>query len=227
MKNRILIISAHPDDDILGCGGAMSRYKDKADIKVVFIAEGSTCRFNDGNSDEAKTAIKVRNQYGRDALALLDITDIEFSNFPCGQLDQISQLVMNKIIEKEIKLFQPSTIFTHWHHDNNTDHRKVHDATMIAARPGVYEFVKNIYAYEVLSSTEWNFKQGFQPNFFIPLTKTNVDEKIKAMMAYESEMQDYPYPRSIEGIETQAKIRGMQIGTKYAEGFILLRGEQL
>lgn len=221
MEGKVLIIAAHPDDDILGCGGIISRYKGVSDFKVIFISEGSSCRFNNHESKEAKIEIKKRNKMAIKALNFLAVKEYSFYNLPCGRLDQIPQIEINKIIENEIKLFKPKTVFTHSLADSNKDHHKVLDSTIIATRPG--SGVKEVMSYEVLSSTEWGFLKSFKPNVFFKLEKKNIDDKCKAFEFYTTEIKKYPYPRSTDSIKILAKMRGIQSGNNYSEAFTLIR----
>lgn len=220
--NKALIIAAHPDDDILGCGGIMSRFHNIVEFKVIFIAEGTTCRFNTPIYEpDAAKEITIRNGYAKEALNLLGVNLYEFYNLPCGRLDTVPQIEINKIIEKEINLFKPDTVFTHWHSDSNIDHRKVYDASIIATRPN--NTVKKVYSYEVLSSSEWGFKTSFTPNTFFALSHTNVMDKCDAMNCFKSEERPWPFPRNKKGLLTQAEQRGMHSGNEYAEAFHLIR----
>ena len=218
---RALIISAHPDDDILGCGGILSKYKDKVSFKVVFIGEGSTCRFSSPNSAEAQKEVKTRNSYAKKAFGVFGVDEYSFYNLPCGRFDIVPLIEINKIIEKEISDFKPDTVFTHSECDSNKDHVKVHDATIIATRPDCG--VEGVYTYEVLSSTEWGFNQAFTPNVFFSLSDTNVNEKFEALDMYLSEVRPFPHPRCKKGIITLATQRGMQSGNSFAEAFRLIR----
>tara|TARA_Y100001958_G_C21231565_1_gene557349 strand:+ start:895 stop:1569 length:675 start_codon:yes stop_codon:yes gene_type:complete len=218
---RALIISAHPDDDILGCGAIINKYKSEVEFKVVFIGEGSTCRFEDPESSEAQEEIKKRNNFAIEAFSVLGISNHSFNNLPCGRFDQVPLIEINKIIEREIKSFEPDTIFTHSKNDSNQDHVKVFRSTIIAARPG--SGVKTIYSYEVLSSTEWGFDRAFNANIFFRISKNDLDKKIEAFAKYATETKPFPYPRSSEGILVLAKRRGMQSNSQYAEAFNLIR----
>lgn len=220
--NKALIIAAHPDDDILGCGGLISNLKNSVDFKVIFIAEGTTCRYNQSDCQEAIEELKVRNGYAAQALNFLGVNQYSFYDLPCGKLDQTPLIKINKIIEKEIADFSPDTIFTHSNCDSNKDHHKVYDATIIAARP--QSCVKKLLSYEVLSSTEWGFDKVFAPNVFFPLTDFNVQEKWDALKFYKTEIKKFPYPRSEKGIKTLAAYRGLQSGYKNAEAYRLIRG---
>ena len=219
--NRALVISAHPDDDILGCGGVMSKLKNEIEFKVIFIGEGSTCRYSNPETTEAKKEIDNRNAYAKKALEFLGVKEFSFYNMPCGRFDQVPLIEINKIIEKEISDFKPDTVFTHSDCDSNKDHVKVHDATIISTRPGYG--VECVYTYEVLSSTEWGFNQAFTPNVFFSLSDTNVNEKFEALDMYLSEVRPFPHPRCKKGIITLATQRGMQSGNSFAEAFRLIR----
>ena len=223
--NKVLIIAAHPDDDILGCAGLMSKYRGKVVFRVIFIAEGSSCRFNKEQIHEGDVlnVIKERNSFGVKALKLLGVENYYFYNLPCGRLDQVAIIDVNKIIEKEIQNFKPDTVFTHSFEDTNNDHIIVHRATQMATRPGSSSFVEKVYTYEVLSSSEWRFTHTFSPNYFESLSEKDVKNKCSALDEYESEIKEYPYPRSEEGVFSLAKYRGLQSGNAYAEAFKLIR----
>ncbi len=223
--NKVLIIAAHPDDDILGCGGYISKFSNKKKFRVIFIAEGSSCRFkNDETSPEnIKDIISERNNFGINALQILGIDDYKFYNLPCGRLDQVPIIEINKIIEAEIKKFKPKIIFTHSKNDTNNDHKIVHDSTLIATRPPTAPTVKEIYSYEVLSSSEWKFTEVFNPNYFIKISFEDLKNKWEALSKYKTEIKEFPYPRSFKGLECLANYRGMQSNNQYAEAFQIIR----
>lgn len=221
---RVLVVAAHPDDEILGCGGLISKYQLRGVIfKIVFIGEGSTCRFDDPACDEGLKAIKQRNSAAIYALNFLKIGDVEFNDLPCGRLDQTPIILINKIIEKAIKGFMPDTVLTHSPYDANNDHKIVFHSTVMATRPGAQNYVNTLMSYEVLSSSEWAYLDTFTPNHFEELTEKDVESKWHALSLYESEVKSYPFPRSNDGIKALAMMRGMQSGFKYAEAFHLIR----
>lgn len=223
--NKVLIIAAHPDDDILGCAGLISKYKGKIEFRVIFIAEGSSCRYakEQINDKRIHSIIEERNSFGINALKLLGVSSFKFYNLPCGKLDQVPIIEINKILEKEIENFKPDTVFTHSYEDTNNDHIIIHRATQMATRPKINSFLKSVFTYEVLSSSEWRFTHTFSPNFFESLSKDDVRLKWLALSEYKSEIKDFPYPRSEEGIISLAKYRGLQSGFNYAEAFKLVR----
>jgi LmbE family N-acetylglucosaminyl deacetylase len=224
--NKALVICAHPDDDILGCGGIMSKYvRSGTMFRVIFIAEGSSCRFNSDKlgSVAVLATIRERNNFGIKALEKLGIKDYHFYDLPCGRLDTISIIDINKIIENEISLFKPDTVFTHSENDANNDHGLVFKATIMATRPCAAVRVNNVYSFEILSSSEWKFTSSFEPNYFEELSAEDVNNKWEALAEYESEIKQFPFPRSLEGISTLAKYRGLQAGVSYAEAFRIIR----
>ena len=221
---RVLIISAHPDDEILGCGGLISKHRPKGvQFKVVFIGEGSTCRYADPFSDESLVAIKERALSAKEALLTLKIQDFEMHNLPCGRFDQVPIIDINKIIENAIQDFNPDTLLTHSPYDVNNDHKIVFNSTMMATRPSSPHVIEKLMSYEVLSSSEWSFINTFSPNYFEEITEDDVVMKWEAVSKYKSEIKPYPHPRSLEGIRSLAIMRGTQAGFKYAEAFHLIR----
>ena len=228
MNKRLLIIAAHPDDDVLGCGGFLAKYKGNLNVKVIFIAEGTSCRYQDFKNDSLsiKQEIDKRNSYGKDALKVLGVDNISFHNLPCGRLDSLPIITINKIIENEIKKFNPEIVMTHSEHDTNNDHRIVFKSTLMATRPGTFSSLEKLMSYEVLSSSEWNFTKAFLPNHFESLHKRHILLKCKALACFKSETRKYPHPRSSEGLMALASYRGIQSGFKYAEAYQLIRNFQ-
>ena len=218
---KTLIVAAHPDDDILGCGGLLSKLTSSGEsVRVIFIAEGTTCRYNN-ITEKVKNEIASRNQVGINALKILGVSDYNFYNFPCGRLDVEPIIDIAKIIEKEIENYKPKTILTHFRNDVNNDHKIVFQAVLQATRP-VKNIVKNLLSFEILSSTEWKYFDVFKPNFFVDITDT-LPKKIEAMNYYISEQPNPPHPRSDHIISSLASIRGSQSGVMFAEGFEVVR----
>ncbi|MDA7541814.1 PIG-L family deacetylase [Gammaproteobacteria bacterium] len=225
MKKNILIIAAHPDDDILGCGGFMAKYNTKTNIRVIFIAEGSSCRYQDININVNKIqkTIETRNNYAKDALKVLGVKQVSFYNLPCGRLDSTPIIEINKIIENELNYFKPDMVVTHAEDDTNNDHRIVYRSTLMATRPGSFKNLKTLLSFEILSSSEWNFSKSFLPNHFESMSLKHLNLKWKALECFKSEIKKYPHPRSENGLKTLAQYRGMQSGFHYAEAFKIIR----
>ena len=222
---KFLIVAAHPDDDVLGCGGTIADLiKQKKKVKVVFVAEGTSCRFN--NKKELKEKIdkeiEVRNNYGKKALFDLGVKKFRFYNLKCGKLNSYPITEIAKIIESEISEFKPDVVITHSDNDVNLDHRTVYQASLQSTRPTNENKIKCLLSFEILSSTEWKFKKIFEPNYFYCIDKT-INKKIKALKRYKSEIKNFPHPRSVEGVMTLAKYRGIQSHNKFSEAFKIIR----
>jgi len=226
--SKVLIVAAHPDDDILGCGGIMAKFKNDKTVqfKILFLGEGSSCRYDKNliNTEEVKQEIEKRNTYAKNALKILGVSEYKFSNFPCGRFDQVGLIDIGKVIESEIDTFKPDAIFTHSKEDVNNDHQITFQATLQATRPGAKNFIDKVFCFEILSSSEWRFTDSFLPNIFIELSDEDIKLKINALNEFVSEIKPFPFPRSDEGIKTLAKYRGMQVSKNYVESFKLIRG---
>jgi LmbE family N-acetylglucosaminyl deacetylase len=225
-KIKNLLIFAHPDDDILSMGGYISKKISSEIFKVMFIAEGTSCRYlkKKIKTLEVQKEIDRRNNMAKLALKSLGKIDLRFSNFPCGRLDSVDIIDINKVIEDEIKEFKPNNIFTHNVKDCNNDHQIINRAVMMATRPNdKNKFLKKIFSCEVLSSSEWNYGESFNPNYFEKLSYRDIKKKINALKFYKSEYQKEPSPRNGRGVKILANFRGLQCGEEFAEAFELKR----
>tara|TARA_Y100000590_G_scaffold434999_1_gene553908 strand:- start:658 stop:1344 length:687 start_codon:yes stop_codon:yes gene_type:complete len=217
-KNKILIVAAHPDDEILGCGGTILKFRKNSEINVIFMTDGTSAR---GINIKEK---KKRRSNCEKLFKYLKINKPLFFNFPDNQMDKVPLLKIIKKIELLIKKIKPDTIFTHYSECLNIDHRITCQAVLTACRPLKKNPVKKILSFEILSSTEWskNKNKSFEPNYFIDISK-EFKNKINALKFYKKELRKYPHSRSIKGVETLARFRGISCGVNYAEGFYLNR----
>jgi len=219
MKNKkILIVAAHPDDEILGCGGAISKFKDENYVEALFMTNGVSSRGND------KKQILRRRKACLNLFKHLSLPTPTIYNFPDNQMDRIPLLRVIKKIEQKIKDYKPDTIITHYSHCLNIDHRITFDAVTTACRPVNGLSVKKILSFEIPSSTDWALYKGknFQPNYFVDISK-HIKNKINLIKFYKEELKDYPHSRSINAIKALASMRGVSCGVNYAEGFYLNR----
>lgn len=217
-KNKILIIAAHPDDEILGCGGTILKLKEKNNIRVIFLTDGVSAR---------KSNKKMKNKRKKECLDLFKYLKLDkpyFLNFPDNQLDKIPLLKIVKKIEKILVNFKPNIIFTHFENCLNIDHQIAYKATITACRPLKKSSVEKILSFEVLSSTDWAAfnNKSFQPNYFVNITN-QIKDKIKSISFYKSELRKYPHSRSLKAIETLSRSRGTSAGFKFAEAFFIVR----
>lgn len=219
MKKNILIVVAHPDDEVLGVGGAIANHTESGDIvSVLIMADGEASR-----GDIKKDTIEGRQSSARKSASILGVQNIFFEAFPDNQMDEVALLYIVRAIEAHVKVVKPDVIYTHHGGDLNIDHRIVFEAVMTASRPIKGSFYpKQIYCFETVSSTEWGIHKDFIPNTYIDVENVFY-KKLNALKCYESEMRDFPHPRSYEAVETLAKMRGSVVAIKLAEAFMCIR----
>jgi len=222
---KILVVAAHPDDEVLGCGGTIKRLSQGGhDIYIAILGEGITSRYEKQEQVD-ETLVKNLHNCSHKVAELLGARDLFMYNLPDNRFDTVPLIEIVKIVEGLINRLNPEVIYTHFNGDLNIDHMMVHRAVLTATRPIAGHPVKEIYAFEVPSSTEWAFGQfdhGFHANVFVDITDT-LDVKLKAMQTYESEVRTFPYPRSPEAIWALAQLRGSSVGLRAAEAFELIR----
>lgn len=219
MKKRILIVAAHPDDEVLGCFGTVARLINEGyEAFTLILGEGKTSRSETRNREEKKEEIALLSEEIRRANATIGIKETYIEAFPDNRFDSVNLLDVVKVVDKYKETVKPDIIFTHYENDLNIDHRVVYNAVLTATRPMADECVKEIYAFEVLSSTEWNFPNTFSPDVFFDISET-LALKVEAMGHYRSELREYPHPRSLKSIELNAAYWGMRVGRKYVEAF--------
>jgi LmbE family N-acetylglucosaminyl deacetylase len=224
---RALVVAAHPDDETLGCGGTVAKHTARGDeVFVLFLAEGISARFRaeDIATPEVTKLSERRNRNAVRALAILGVPEaaITLSKKPCCRLDQIPQIEIVKEIERALNEIAPAIVYTHAAQDVNVDHRIAHQSVLAACRPSAAQPPQYIFAFEVLSSTEWNPVYPFAGTAFQDITN-HIDAKVAALAAYEDEMNEIPHPRSEAAVRALATFRGVQSGVLFAEAFQLIR----
>lgn len=222
---NVLVFSAHPDDEVIGVGGTIAKHVEQGDtVNVVIIAEGKSSRYDNYKKPEIPL-LDASYLETQNACEILGVSKFKRLNFPDNRLDSLNLLEIVKVVENNIKEFNPDIVYTQYGGDINVDHEVVYKAVMTATRPLPNNNVKWVYAYETLSSTEWNYdvKDAFTPNYFVDI-ESHLKRKINAMSCYSSELRDYPHPRSLDAIEYNAKVWGAKVGVRAAEAFKLVRG---
>ncbi len=209
---NVLVFAPHNDDEVLGAGGT---------IRNIVLSEDSVyvCEVTSGPK------YKMMQQEARRAHEVLGVSGSFFLNLPVSELAEIKKTELNQKVQEVVQQIKPEVVFTPFIGDMHFDHRMVTEAVLVAARPINGCSVKRIYMYETLSETGWNIPYGnnnFAPNVWMDISGT-IDDKIKAMACYQSQIKESPHPRSIEGIRSLAKYRGSTIGGEYAESFMLVR----
>ena len=223
---RILIVAAHPDDEVLGCGGTIARHADAGDqVQVLIVAEGATSRQQQRDRVQATDELSALAQAAQQAGAILGAQGVELLDLPDNRLDSLDRLDLIKQIEERIDRHQPQVVYVHHAGDVNVDHRRLHEAVVTACRPTPGQPVRRLLSFEVASSTEWQppgSAPPFQPNWFVDIS-AQWPRKREALVAYASEMRPWPHARSLEALEHLARWRGAQVGVEAAEAFCLLR----
>lgn len=216
MSKTVLVVAAHADDEVLGCGGTIARHVAEGDrIHIVFMADGVGSRKMYRSDD-----LLCRNKARDEALKILGVTEWYALDFPDNRMDSVPLLDVVQALESIIEQVQPRRIYTHHHGDLNVDHRVTHQAVMTACRPVPGSSVREILTFEVMSSTEWVTPgvSPFVPNAFVNITYY-LTKKLDALAAYDMEMRPAPHSRSIAHIETLARHRGNCVGVEAAEAF--------
>lgn len=225
-KDCVAVIVAHADDEVLGCGGTISRFiLEGRQVHVLIMADGVSSRQSINDNLILEKSIFKRNRAAERANALLGVTTLSFVGYADNRLDKYELLDVISHIELFINKHQPEIVLTHHAGDVNIDHRIIHDAVIVATRPQPQCSVKELLFFEIPSSTEWR-PQGsglmFAPNYFVNISNF-YEIKVKALRAYHEELRNFPHPRSLIAIEAQAKWRGATVGVDFAEAFILGR----
>jgi len=220
----VLILAAHPDDEVLGCGGTIANLASQgASVHVAFLADGVSSRGGDAVAQQA--AFEARREAAGRACAILGVNTFSFGDMPDNRLDSLALLDIIRPVEALIDQQQPDVVFTHHAGDVNVDHRRLHEAVVTACRPQSGHPVRTLLFFEVPSSTEWQPPGSgpvFAPNWFIDISAT-LERKMAALEAYSAEMRPWPHPRSRPGVEHLARWRGATVGVEAAEAFVLGR----
>lgn len=226
MMNKIarettLIVAAHPDDEILGMGGTLLKLAQSGqnNLHLLFLSFGEASRGKKETNEDLRKqqAIAVSKKIG----ARLHLEE----NFPDNAFDSVPLLKIIQKVEYYLNIIKPTIIYTHHGQDLNVDHRLTFQAVFTAVRPSRYPYLKKLYTFEILSSTEWQVKTSstvFLPNTYVDIERY-LEPKIELLKEYQRELSPYPFPRSVQGVKALAQYRGMESGLKYAEAFQLIR----
>ena len=208
---KILIIAAHPDDEVIGMGATIKKLSLKNTIHLCVVTEGASAQYQN------KSMIEVRKNSCKKSAKILGISKITFLDYPDMKLDTKPHLEINRSLEDVIDKFKPNSVYTTPYNDLNNDHKVVFESTLIATRP-TSSYVKELICYELPGLT----KHPFVPNFYYDVTKY-FSHKIRAFKIYKSEVEKFPHPRSIKSLENLAILRGVESGLSIAESFQIIR----
>jgi len=227
-EKKIMIVAAHPDDELLGLGATMHKLIHDLNViaHVVILGEGLTSRSDQRNPAEWENELKLHRDNIYRAQKKIGYHSVSVYNFPDNRFDSVELLDLIKIVEKEKTTFQPEIIFTHHGGDLNIDHQRTFEAVITASRPMEHETVNCIISFETPSGTEWRAStdpKHFVPNLFVKVSEDNIEAKISGMEEYQFERRSYPHPRSPEALRILAKNRGIAVGCEFAEAFCVVR----
>jgi LmbE family N-acetylglucosaminyl deacetylase len=217
---RVLVLAAHPDDEVLGMGGTIALHAGRGDaVRIVCVTDGSSTQYPGDAATRAKKEEEARSAAGE-----LGVTDYVHLDLPDMRLDTLPHVDVNRVVERQVREFAPQTVYTP-HPDVNLDHRAVFDSVAVATRPTPGQPVRRVLTYAPTSSTEWTpaARNWFVPNWFVDVTGT-LERKLAAFARYETEQRPYPHPRSERAIRAAAEFYGASCGCEYAEPFVLVRG---
>ena len=229
MSRNVLVVAAHPDDEVLGCGATVAKHAATGDrVWHLILGEGVMSR-SDVSAAEKDKALDELWASAEAAGKVLGVERVILKKLPCCQFDTVPLLDIVHMVEETIRALKPSIIYTHHLGDVNIDHRRTIEAVETAIRPNGGSFIEEVLAFEVPSSTEWNFAKAdmFRPNSFVELSEKDFAAKHEALFtAYRKEMRTYPHSRSPEYLRALAICRGVQAGYPLAESFVQILRRQ-
>ncbi len=203
---NVLVVAPHPDDEVLGCGGTIARHVAEGDtVDVVIVTRGDD-RYDQQWIERSRDEARAAHRF-------LGVTRSSFLDYPSPTLDKVPASL---IAERIGRTGRWDIAYIPHSGDVHQEHRIVHQACLVAFRPPG----PDIYAYETLSSTEWG--TGFTPDHFVVIS-TTLGRKVSAMSCYQTQLQDAPSPRSLEGIRVLARMRGLSVQRHHAEAFVTVR----
>lgn len=224
-KDKVLVIAAHPDDEVLGVGGTIAKYVSQgAEVRLLIVTDGCISQYRD--DARLKEIIDAKKRETRMAADVLGISEIIYGELPDMKLDMVEHITVNQVIESVIDEFQPNIVFTQFYGDVNVDHQCVNRSAIVACRPVPGQYVKEVYSYYVSSSTEWNIQNAstvFLPNTYVDINGEFAEKKYQAMECYKTELREYPHPRSIKALKIIDNANGLRVGLESAECFMAHR----
>lgn len=223
---KVLVVSAHPGDEVLGCGGTLARHTAAGDdVTVLTLGDGMTSRIGDFTKAQNAIDLSAVEKQSRDALGLLGVKMAHFSWLPDNRFDSLPLLDIIKHVESIKAAVKPDVVYTNSPFDLSVDERRTFEAVTTAFRPVPGDNACALYCFELLSSTEWNIPgrgANFSPNTYMDITRV-LPNKIEAYKRFTTEARPWPHPRSSQAIEHRARVRGAACGFEAAEAFQLIR----
>lgn len=221
---KILVIAAHPDDEVYGMGGTIARLSSEGnEVHVLIVTDGCTAQY--AGRPDLPEIIRKKHAESLQANEILGVRNVRFGTFPDMRLDAVPHVELNRLIEEAVDAVRPEAVYTHFYGDVNLDHQMVYRSTLVAVRPVPGQCVKELYCYQVPSSTEWSPQlahTAFLPNVMVDITRFRA-VKEEALLAYQTEIRTYPHPRSAQYVRETDCARGLQWGMGACESFMQMR----
>ena len=221
---KVLVLAAHPDDEVLGMGGTIAKLTSEGnEVVLAIVTDGSSSQYR-MNAD-LNEIINRKKLETESAAHILGIKEIIYCGLPDMRLDTVAHIEVNAAIERVIDTVQPDVVYTHFYGDVNKDHTCVYESTLVAVRPVPGQKVREVYCYSVPSSTEWSplmASTAFLANVYVDIEQY-AQRKYEALAAYHTELREYPHPRSVETVKKLDEAIGLTVGLKKAESFVLIR----
>ncbi len=213
-RQAIVVIAAHPDDELLGCGGTIALHVARGDaVTTVIACEGESLRYGPNGVGQ--------HHHVHRAAACLGVTDVREVGFHDQRLDTLPLTEIIAPLERVVREVRPQIVYCQYGGDINRDHQLLFKALLVATRP-TEDSIAAVYAFDTASSTEWAYPRSFMPDTWVDISAT-LEQKIAAMACYESELRPYPHPRSLEALRHRARAWGNQHCLDAAEVFMTVR----
>lgn len=221
---KILVIAAHPDDEVYGMGGTIARLSAEGnEVHVLIVTDGCTAQY--AGRPDLPEIVAQKHREALEANEILGVKKVHFGTFPDMKLDTVPHVDLNRLIEDAVNAVRPEAVYTHFYGDVNLDHQTVYRSALVAVRPVSGQCVKELYCYQTPSSTEWSpqlAQTAFLPNVMVDISDFET-AKEQALLAYQTEVRVYPHPRSPQYVRETDRARGLQWGLGSSEAFMLLR----
>lgn len=221
---KILVIAAHPDDEVYGMGGTIARLSAEGnEVHVLIVTDGCTAQY--AGRPDLPEIVAQKHREALEANEILGVKKVHFGTFPDMKLDTVPHVDLNRLIEDAVNAVRPEAVYTHFYGDVNLDHQTVYRSALVAVRPVSGQCVKELYCYQTPSSTEWSpqlVQTAFLPNVMVDISDFET-AKEQALLAYQTEVRVYPHPRSPQYVRETDRARGLQWGLGSSEAFMLLR----
>lgn len=216
-RQSVLVVAAHPDDEVIGAGGTMARHAAAGDsVYVAVLTEGASAQY----PEEGERMAALKKEQTLRAAALLGVSEVFTGDFPELRLDALPIFEVTRFLEGVVKRVLPNVVYTHHFAELNRDHRAAYEATAVAVRPYALPCFERLLCYQVDTLEHWGHGPA-QYNVYADIS-ASLDAKLKAMAVYESEVREYPHPRSLEAMRQTALRNGAAAGLKAAEIFQLV-----